>query len=177
MPDYASWERPALQAETGKYGYKPSASKTVLVGQLSRIWEALHPGQVPAATSKSKTSAAASEGEASDAVAAAATPKKKVGRPRKAASPEVTAAKTKVMRKRATKAKVAEGDVDVDSDSEDLRTAGEKLREAVLADEAFYLRILRYEVSLRVIRSLCKLMSPCSLFALPTLRLWRPSYV
>ena len=156
MPDYAAWERPALQAETGKYGYKPSASKAVLVGQLTRIWVALHPGQATepqacasstTAAKRTSTKAAQSDPEGSESAATAASPKKKVGRPRKAASADEGAAKSKTVRKKAAKAKVAEDEVDIESDPEDLRTAGERLREAILADEAFYLRLLRYEVS------------------------------
>ena len=45
-PDYDSWAIPDLQAETKKYGYKPAAGKRVLIKQLLRIWNALHPDHV-----------------------------------------------------------------------------------------------------------------------------------
>lgn len=43
-------------------------------------------------------------------------------------------------------AEIADAEVDTDSEVQELKTAGETLREAILADEAFYLRLLRYEV-------------------------------
>lgn len=153
MPDYASWRPADLQAETGKYGYKPSASKAVLVGQLTRIWEALHPCQsanAPASKKQPKLKKAkavvAPAADGSEGDASAVVPQKKVRRPRKPASSDDDAPTSKAVRKKATKAKDAEDDIDVVSDPEDVRTAGERLREAILADEAFYLRLLRYEV-------------------------------
>lgn len=152
MPDYNSWERAALQAETAKYGYKPSTSKTVLVGQLTRIWAALHPDRAsngvpsPSKAARSRVKAAAAGASASNSDAEVAMPEK-VGRPKKLESTDDPLAKPKATRKKAAKPKVAEDDIDVESDPEDLRSAGERLREAILADEPFYLRLLRYEVS------------------------------
>lgn len=198
MPDYDNWSKEELQAETGKYGYKPAGTKKVLVSQLIKVWEAIHPEQFPveetvesvppwrrsaspesAKKGKGKAKAKAADLESdidSDSSGVSTTPGKKKAASTTKKKKAVTAASPK--KKKATTAKgkaiaaamakrkaassgsdpdgeesdihandeVGEEEVDTDESPEVLKSAGERMREAILKDEKFYLRILRYEV-------------------------------
>ena len=61
-------------------------------------------------------------------------------------SPVASASAAAIRKRRKSVAEIADAEVDTDSEVQELKTAGETLREAILADEAFYLRLLRYEV-------------------------------
>lgn len=42
-PDYSQLTIPQLQKEVSKYGFKLSTERSVLLSQLDRCWDALHP--------------------------------------------------------------------------------------------------------------------------------------
>lgn len=158
LPDYESWEKEDLQKETAKYGYKPAGTKKVLIGQLIRVWRALHPEEAAAMDAEEAASdgdspvPADSRGLDKAVKATTSTRKKKPSAPesdddgasavlKPATSPKASSSRAKKGKKKAKSA----GDDDVEVE-EDERSAGERLRAEVLKDQNFYLRILRYEV-------------------------------
>lgn len=183
MPDYESWEKETLQAETARYGYKAAGSRKVLVGQLVRVWRALHPAEAAAMDAAQVTAAEGSEGNESDdascgSSSAQSTPQKKQ-RTRKepALAPWKRKGKGKAgtiadaeqeeaaprRRRRSSSASsrssrsddlaIPEESInDIESESE-MKTAGDRLRERVLANQTLYMRLLRYEVRFSVVRS------------------------
>lgn len=203
MPDYDSWSKEKLQAATGKYGYKPAGTKKVLISQLVRVWEVLHPELLPeqekaeslppwrarsrsaspkAAPAVKKTTKAATKKKAasesedcdgtSDAPQSKPTSKKAASSPGKAKKPKSTKGKAIAAARAKRKAalsgsgsgsesdpdgeeshihdfdEVGEEEVDTDTPPDELKSAGERLKEAIIEDEKFYMRILRYEVRL-----------------------------
>lgn len=203
IPDFESWSKEKLQAQTGKYGYKPAGTKKVLIGQLVKVWQAIHPEKYPipekpesvppwraksrsvspkaapihgkplkakktkgvsdtdetsgldepskplkvakksnaAKGSISRASAASSKGKA----IAAARAKRKAS-PSRSVGSDIADPDGEESDVHANDA-VGEDEVDTDTAPDELKTAGERLKEAVLKDEKFYSRILRYEVS------------------------------
>lgn len=143
MPDYESWSKEDLQRETGKYGYKPSGTKKVLVSQLVRVWNALNPGAAEAAAAAA-ADAAASEVSAAIEEEVQSTPEKPAKKSTTRKSKAVTDGSTPTAKRKPAKSKKAE---EAEA-KEKARDPGDILKEAILADEAFYLRLLRYEVRL-----------------------------
>lgn len=69
MPDYTLWTLPKLQAEVGKYGFKISKTKKVIVGQLQDCWNALHPpAPVEAVLKKARKKKVVEEEEEVDSI-------------------------------------------------------------------------------------------------------------
>ena len=190
IPDFDSWDKATLQAETGKYGYKPAGTKKVLVAQLLQVWHAIHPGAAKkmeataqtvvsreessdAETNSSSTSSTSSQRKANLApwkarprsVARSRTPTELLSdsedtnplsaavSKKGASSPKKTTKKMNVSdkqdkedkrKKKKAERKAAMAETDIDAG--EIMTAGERLREQILKDEPFYLRLLRYEV-------------------------------
>lgn len=115
-PDYSSHSVAALQREVAKYGFRPSKERAVLERQLGDVWRALHCNGAPSAEA----------GEEEEVVEPEEKKKKTRGRKKKGVPPGE--------------------DGEEQQEEEDTETVGEKLRRLVLADEALYLRVLRYEV-------------------------------
>jgi hypothetical protein len=174
MPAYEEWSLVDLQKEVQKYGYKPAGSKSVIVGQLTSVWEALQRARKAAAGKSAapcrKTKSTSKESGVSMSTTGAT---KKKGKAATATVPTTTTAmeKSKPKKKGASKgfggyrnsassssSSLAASDVGVDSYDEDegedevdlsdeeVNSAWVQLREAILKDEKLYLRILRYEV-------------------------------
>ena len=97
----------------------------------------------PKASPKKRAVSSKAGATASRAKKAVASPLSRRSRSR---SPVASASAVAVRKRRKSVAELADAEVDTDSEVQELKTAGETLREAILADEAFYLRLLRYEV-------------------------------
>jgi hypothetical protein len=150
-PAYDTWTLEELQKEVQKYGYKPSTSKTVIIVQLTRVWEALRQAEAEkdkkkgkgksSKTAKKTTASASKSGGGAVKATSKATTKKTANVAARRRSASVSGASS------VSVSDVAEEDDGVAALSDDeavaLRT---RLRAAIATDDALYLRILRYEV-------------------------------
>jgi hypothetical protein len=130
-----------MQAETGKYGYKPPTTKPACIKLLNKLYDALHPVE--------DESASSSASEASSDSSASSKGSKGKGKE----------AKAKPKKPRASNASMASaGEFLAESDEEELgleagsETAVEppgfadRMRKAVLDDPELYGKILLYHV-------------------------------
>lgn len=119
QPDYSLLTLAQLQKQVTKYGFKLSNERSVLISQLERCWAALHPVGNPEPETSSPAGAVEKAPKSPTKSKAAAT--------KAAKAPPKTA----------------------EDKEEDERVAKERLVELIRADGELYMKVLRYEVSLR----------------------------
>lgn len=149
-PDYTDWSLGELQAETGKYGFKPPSSVAACRKILNQVWIALAPPPSrPASRARSSRSKSASEQSEpseldtdieSDTSASSNSSSAKPLRTKKV--PRVSAASMISAGEflEDDEATAAEGKADV------VEGFAEQMRRLVLADSELYGKILRYQV-------------------------------
>ncbi|GAA6062339.1 hypothetical protein JCM10212_006589 [Sporobolomyces blumeae] len=147
MPAYSALPLSTLQKEVGKYGFRPSSEKSVLVAQMKSVWKAMNKDKVEAWE----------RGEVDEQEVA--KKKKLVARRRKVAAGAArsvtggggnTRGRRKKVRTSAGRVGSSEDEDDESgedyvSDPDETQTVGERLRELIVADPDLYIRILRYE--------------------------------
>ncbi|GAA5890804.1 hypothetical protein JCM5296_003424 [Sporobolomyces johnsonii] len=136
MPAYAALSLAALRKEVAKYGFRPSKEKSVMVEQMRIIWKAMNPlpeAVNPLPEAVNPLPEAVEGGEEAEQEEGKARGRKKAK----------TATKTAT--KKVTKGKKKEVDEEEEAEEGDQQTTGERLRALIVADQALYVRVLRYE--------------------------------
>ncbi|GAA5865170.1 hypothetical protein JCM8547_008302 [Rhodosporidiobolus lusitaniae] len=135
LPSYAHLSLAQLQKEVGKFGFRPSKERGVMEEQLRKVWVALNPEPLLAPAplpppAKEKKGRGKKMVQEQDGEGEEGGGKGKGRKPRK--------------RKKAAQ-RGEEGEEGEVEEEEDTRTAGEKLRALIVAEEGLYVRVLRYE--------------------------------
>ncbi|GAA5938821.1 uncharacterized protein JCM15063_004879 [Sporobolomyces koalae] len=152
MPTYSSLPLLTLQKEVGKYGFRASKEKSVLVQQLQDVWRAVNKDKIEAWQEQQQEELVSSDQNAearSEEVVVGTRKNRKKNDGQSNNRENIQPKPTKGRRKRRTRAEIdadnASAGDDAEQEAGETRTVGERLRELIVNDESLYCRILRYE--------------------------------